>query len=141
MVSGFVVERLQVSVQDYMARTEVLTPKEIEGLTRVWRGEAAKKLFSMDRACRQLLVHAATIAESGPQLAEVVQPMLSDDYPTGVVASAAGQIGVAQALYKRLKEKETRAHLIETALAGIVSEGGKLDDKMKAHVQLVQAAS
>ena len=126
---------------EYMARPKLLTAHEIEALTRLWRGDAAKQLFNLDHACRQLLVHAAAIAEFGEEQKGLVQPMLSDDYPNGVMASGASQIGVAQALYKKLKERETRAHLIETVLAGIASEGGKLDEKIKAHVQLVQAAS
>jgi hypothetical protein len=131
----------EVDVLMYMSKPKILASPEVEALTRVWRGEAAKKLFTLDRTCRQLLVHAATIEDFGEEHKEVVQSMLSDDYATGVVASAASQIGVAQALYKKLRERETRAHLIETVLAGIASEGGKLDDTVKAHVQLVQAAS
>ena len=131
----------EVNVLEYLARPKLLAAPEIEALTRVWRKDAAKQLFTLDRVCRQLLVHAAALAEFGEEQKKIVQQMLSDDYTDGVLASAASQIGVAQALYKKLKERESRAHLIETVLAGIASEGGKLDEKIKAHVQLVQAAS
>ena len=131
----------EVNVLEYLARPKLLEAAEIEALTRVWRGEAAKRLFTLDRDCRQLLVHAGAVAEFGEAQKGIVQPMRSGDYTGGVLASAAGQIGVAQALYKKLRERETRAHLIETVLGGIATEGGKLDDKIKAHVQLVQAAS